>query len=109
MTKRKDDENSAEAVQNRSMERLSEIKKREAVEPQTKRDRNNGSEATQLRGEKYENDREIGLKELELKKQELELKTKELERNEKQTDALILQRQQQTHALMMLLGKFIEK
>ena len=31
-----DDENSAEAVQNRSMERLSETKKREAVEPQTK-------------------------------------------------------------------------
>ena len=43
MIKRKDDENSAEAVQNRSMERLSEIKKSEAVEPQTKRDRNNGS------------------------------------------------------------------
>lgn len=41
------------------MERLSEIKQIEAVEPQTKRDRNNVSEATQLRGEKYENDREI--------------------------------------------------
>ena len=109
MIKRKDDENSAEAVQNRSMERLSEIKQIEAVEPQTKRDRNNGSEATQLRGEKYENDREIRMKELELKKQELELKTKELERNEKQTDALILQGQQQTHALMMLSGKLIEK
>lgn len=43
MIKWKDDENSAAAVQNRSMERLSEIKKSEAVEPQTKRDRNNGS------------------------------------------------------------------
>ena len=31
-----DDENSAEAVRNRSMERLSETEKREAVEPQTK-------------------------------------------------------------------------
>ena len=84
------------------MERLSEIKQIEAVEPQTKRDRNNGSEATQLRGEKYENDREIRMKVLELKKQELE-------RNEKQTDALILQGQQQTHDLMMFSGKLIEK
>ena len=62
-----------------------------------------------MRGEKYENDIEIRLKELELKKQELELKTKELERNEKQIDAWILQGQQQTHAIMMLLGKLIEK
>ena len=62
-----------------------------------------------MRGEKYENDREIRLKEVELKKQELELKTKELERNEKQIDASILQGQQQTHAIMMLLGKLIEK
>ena len=59
--------------------------------------------------EKYENEREIRLKELELKKQELELKAKESEGNEKQTEASILQGQQQTHALMMLLGKVIEK
>ena len=104
-----DDESSAEAVRNRSMERLSVTKKREPVEPQTKRARNNGSETIQLMKEKYENEREIRLKELELKKQELELKAKESERNEKQTEALILEGQQQAHALMMLLGKLIEK
>ena len=59
--------------------------------------------------EKCKSEREIRLKELELKKQELELKAKESERNEKQTEALILQGQPQTHALMMLLGKLIEK
>ena len=91
------------------MERLSETKKREAVEPQAKRARNNGSETIQLMKEKYENEREIRLKELELKKQELELKAKESERNEKQTEALILLTLQQTHALKMLLGKLIEK
>ena len=90
------------------MEILLETKKREAVEPQTKRARNNGSETIQLMKEKYENKREIRLKELELKKQ-LELKAKEPERNEKQIEALILQGQQQTDALMMLLGKLIEK
>ena len=35
--KTEDDENSGEAVRNRFMERLSETKKRQAVEPQTKR------------------------------------------------------------------------
>lgn len=38
-----DDENSAEAARNGSMEILSKTKKIEAVEPQTKRARNNGS------------------------------------------------------------------
>ena len=82
--------------------------RREAVGPQTKRARNNGSETIQMMKEKYENEREIRLKELELKKQELELKAKESEINEKQTEALILQGQQQTHALVMLLGKLIK-
>ena len=57
-----DDENSAEAVWNRSMEILSETKKREAGEPQTKRSRNNGSETIQLMKDKYENDRELDWK-----------------------------------------------
>ena len=39
-----DNENSAEAVQNRSMKRLLETKNREAVEPQMKRAGNNGPE-----------------------------------------------------------------
>ena len=39
----KDDENSAAAVRNRSMEVLSKTKKIEAIEPQTKRARNSGS------------------------------------------------------------------
>ena len=68
LNKIEDDENSVEAVQNRSMEILSETKKIEAVEPQMKRARNNGSETIQLMKEKYENEREIRLKGLELKK-----------------------------------------
>ena len=68
LNKIEDDENSVEAVQNRSMERLSETTKIEAVEPQMKRARNNGSETIQLMKEKYENEREIRLKGLELRK-----------------------------------------
>ena len=59
------DENSAEEVRNRSMERLLETKKRAAFEPQMKRARNNGSEtAIQLIKKNYENEREIRLKQL---------------------------------------------
>lgn len=79
--KTEDDKNSADTVRNKFMERLSETKKREAVELQMKRARNNGSETIQLMKEKYENEREIRMKELKLKKQELELKAKEPERN----------------------------
>ena len=56
--------------------------------------------------ERYENVTEIRLKRLKLKK---ELKSKESEKNEKQTEALILKGQQQTHLLITLLGKLIEK
>ena len=58
------DENSAEEVRNRSMERLLETKKREAFEPQMKRARNKCSETIQLIKENYENEREIRLKQL---------------------------------------------
>ena len=85
---------------------MSETKKKEAVEPQTKRVRSNASETIQLMKERYENVTEIRLKELKLKK---ELKSKESEKNEKQTEALILKGQQQTHLLITLLGKLIEK
>ena len=68
LNKIEDHEISIEAVQNRSMERLSETTKIEAVEPQMKRARNNGSETIQLMKEKYENEREIRLKGLELRK-----------------------------------------
>ena len=68
LNKIEDDENSVEAVQNRSMERLSETTKIEAVEPQMKRARNNGSKTIQFMKEKYENEREIRLKGLELRK-----------------------------------------
>ena len=68
LNKIEDHEISIEAVQNRSMERLSETTKIEAVEPQIKRARNNGSETIQLMKEKYENEREIRLKGLELRK-----------------------------------------
>ena len=43
-----EDENSAEAVRNRSRKRLSETKKRETIEPQTKQARKNHSETIQL-------------------------------------------------------------
>ena len=68
LNKIEDHQISIEAVQNRSMERLSETTKIEAVEPQMKRARNNGSETIQLMKEKYENEREIRLKGLELRK-----------------------------------------
>ena len=42
-------------------------------------------------------------------KKELELKSKESERHEKQTAGLVLLGQQQTQALMTLLGKHIRK
>ena len=101
-----DDGNYSEAVWNRFKERLSETKKKEAVEPQTKRVRSNASETIQLMKERYENVTEIRLKELKLKK---ELKSKESEKNEKQTEALILKGQLQTHLLITLLGKLIKK
>ena len=85
---------------------MSETKKREAIEPQTKRVRSNGSETIQLMKERYENVTEIRLKRLKLKK---ELESKESEKNEKHTEALILKGQQQTHLLITLLGKLIEK
>ena len=50
------------------MESLQETKKIEAVEPKTKRARNNGSKTIQSMKEKLENEREIRLKEPELKK-----------------------------------------
>ena len=68
LNKIEDHEISIEAVQNRSMERLSETTKIEAVEPQMKRARNNGSETIQLMKGKYEKEREIRLKGLELRK-----------------------------------------
>ena len=74
-----------------------------------KRAINNGSETIQLMKENYENDTEIRLKELELKKQEFEIIAKESERYKKQIGALIFQGQQQIHVLTMLIGKRIEK
>ena len=59
-----DDENSAEAVRNRSMERLSETNKRETVDPQTKQARKNGSATVHLIKEEYKNDTEIRPEEL---------------------------------------------
>ena len=105
----------AEETRRVSMERLSETKKRQIDDesddssPKTKKSRSSGSDTVAYLRDKTEKDFCLRGEELALRKAELELNKSREEASQKQLQMLIQNSQQQTNALMLLIGKIAEK
>ena len=110
--KLKAEEASADSIRGRSMERMSETRKREKSpedSPTPRKTRNNGNNTVNFLRERNERDNHFKTEELELRKKELEMREKQDEANRPQTEFLIQQGQQQNQALMMLIARLADK
>ena len=97
------------------MERLSETKKQDKmilsddISPKTNKSRSSGSDTVAYLRDKTDKDFVLRGEELSLRKEELELNKSREEASQRQLQMLIQNSQQQTNALMLLIGKITEK
>ena len=105
----------AEETRRVSVERLSETKKRQNdsesddISPKTKKSRSSGSDTVAYLRDKTDKDFVLRGEEISLRKEELELNKSREEASQRQLQMLIQNSQQQTNALMLLIGKITEK
>ena len=112
--KLEEDKESADSIRRRSLERMSETRKRESSDETFEtstpaKSRNNGSETVNFLREKSERDSEYKMQELDIRKQELLLRQKQEESSRQQTQLLMQQQQQQSQALLLLIQKLTDK
>ena len=99
------------------MEHLSETQKRrsnsdddfDVTSPKQKKSRSSGTDTIAYLREKTEKDFELRAEELKLKREQLDMEKQRQEASQNHMEMLIQSSQQQMNAMLLLVGKLIEK